>query len=200
MLQNLYDKMVEYGKYTRSNKISGLAQWNKVKPFLSKCGEVCEWKDDVKSYFVDMRSTLKIQECENEIKADDDKKRHDLWEKYHFYLQHSKIPTLNFTEGTLTRLMQIAYNAGQLEAEWNDKIYTNELKKYYTENNLKNMDTYMNKANLKKLENSLTDEIIENLEKIFGEMNEMKGGASDYYKQKYLKYKQKYLQSGKIMN
>lgn len=147
-----------------------------------------------------MKSTLKIQECENEIKADDDKKRHDLWEKYHFYLQHSKIPTLNFTEGTLTRLMQIAYNAGQLEAEWNDKIYTNELKKYYTENNLKNMGTYMNKANLKKLENSLTDEIIENLEKIFGEMNEMKGGASDYYKQKYLKYKHKYLQSSKIMN
>ncbi|QKF94790.1 hypothetical protein QKU48_gp1332 [Fadolivirus algeromassiliense] len=190
-LDNLFIQAKKYGKHTRTNKLDGLAQWNRLKGILIESKVVGKWNPQVKTFFVDMRSELKIQECENEIQIDDEKEKHDVWEKHHFYLQHARIPTLNFNDGKLVRLIQIAYNAGQLEALWDDLFYTPEMKRYYDENHLGDMETYMDITNLKLLNNSITDEIIAKLEQVFKDQ-QPKGGYYNY-EHKYLKYKNKYL-------
>ncbi len=180
-LNKLFNQVKEYGKYTRINKLDGLLQWNILKGILLTSDVKGEWNSEVKTFFIDMRSDLKIQECESETE------NHDIWEKHHFYLQHARIPTLNFNDAKLVRLIQIAYNAGQLEALWHDNFYTQKMRDYYDNNNLGNIETYMSEENLIKINNSITDEMIEKLENIFSEQ------ATKNYNNKYLKYKNKYL-------
>ena len=98
----LFNQIKSYGKNTRLNPDPtdekwGLTRWNKIKPILALSKKNVEWKPAVKDFFVDMRSTLKLIECEDEIQIKDSKERHMLWEKNHFYLQHARIPTLNYT-------------------------------------------------------------------------------------------------------
>ncbi len=190
-LENLFNQTKEYGKYTRINDLDGLEQWNVLKKILLKSDVKGEWNPKVKTFFVDMRSELKIQECENEIPGKNENDKHMLWEKNHFYLQHARIPTLNFSDAKLVRLIQIAYNAGQLETLHNDPFYTVKMKEYYNQNNLGNMETYMTNHDLVKLNDSITDEMTANFKKIF-EGCEIKGGTHEY-ERKYLKYKSKYL-------
>ncbi len=180
-LKKIFTQVKEYGKYTRINKLDGLLQWNKLKGILLMSDVKGEWNPKVKTFFIDMRSDLKIQECESETED------HNIWEKHHFYLQHARIPTLNFNDAKLVRLIQIAYNAGQLEALWNDNFYTQKMRDYYDQNNLKNIETYMSEDSLIKLNNSITNEMVENLEDVISEQ-EIKN-----YNNKYLKYKNKYL-------
>ena len=135
-VEKLFSLVKEYGYYTRKNDLDGLAQWNRLKNILLKSKIEGEWDQKVKQYFVEMRSDLKIQECENEIPIKNDLERKKMWEKHHFYLQHARIPTLNFKEPKLVRLLQIAYNAGQLQALWNDPFYTQLYKTYYENNKL----------------------------------------------------------------
>ena len=191
-LENLFDQIKEYGKYIRNNKPDqGGTAWGELKKILES-NVRGEWNPKVKEFFVYMRSDLKIQECENEIPIKDEVERHKMWEKHHFYLQHARIPTLNFNEASLTRLLQIAYNVGQLEAVWDDKFefYTYELKGYYNQNSLYKMETYMDNKSLIKLNDAITDDMIEKLYKILNQQV-MKGGS--IYKAKYIKYKNKYM-------
>lgn len=62
-----------------------------------------------------MKGKLGLKEEVCEIDVVDGKEQKIMWEKHHFYLQHARIPVLNFEEPKLYRLMQIAYNAGQLK-------------------------------------------------------------------------------------
>ena len=98
------------------------------------------------------------------------------------------IPTLNYNTPNLVRLMQIAYNAGQLKAAYNDEIYTPELKQYYKENNLDNIETYMDLESLQLLNDEITKEMMASVKALHNV--DMKGG----YKKKYFKYKNKYLE------
>ena len=129
-IKKLFDDIKKYGHYTREKKLDGFKQWIKLKSILSEIKTEGKWNPKVRDFFVEMRADLKLQECENELKGSDTEK-HETWEKHHFYLQHARIPTLNYSTPTLIRLMQIAYNAGQLKAAYNDEIYTSELKQYY---------------------------------------------------------------------
>ena len=191
-LNKLFKQTKSYGNHTRSNKLDGLKQWNKLKSILLESSVKGDWTPEVKTFFVEMRSTLKLQECADEIPIEDATERKQVWEKHHFYLQHARIPTLNFNDGKLVRLIQIAYNAGQLEALYDDPFYNKDLKTYYESNNLDKIETYMDKENLIKLNDSITDEMIEKLQEAFkGEQS----GGNKSYEYKYIKYKNKYLKS-----
>src|SRR5271169_1933539 len=65
----------------------------------------------------------------------------DVWEKHHFMLQHANIPSS--CECNFVRLMQIAYNCGQLAIVLEDKVFTEEMRHYYRDMELDKMTTYM---------------------------------------------------------
>lgn len=192
-IEELFEKIIGWGYNTRSKKLDGLKRWNIMKDILSQSKVKGSWNQKVKEYFVEMRSTLKIQECKDEFKGTPEDIQRE-WEKHHFYLQHARIPTLNFSEPTLVRLMQIAYNAGQLRAEWNNDFYNKDMRDFYGTNRLDNIHTYMNDESLVILNNSIDDQIMDDVNRRLSEENDvMSGGGDSVFVYKYLKYKQKYL-------
>jgi mannose-6-phosphate isomerase-like protein (cupin superfamily) len=86
---------------------------------------------------------------------------HDLWSKYHFYLQLARIPVKN--ELDLGRLLQIAYNLGQLSVHLNDDpIFTSKSKEYFEINQLNNINSYINLDG--KILNKLEKDRLNNIE------------------------------------
>ena len=161
-LSILFDKVKKYGHHTRSNNLDGLDQWNKLKQILTKFSTInTEWEPTIKIHYLHMKNELGIKE---EITETPD---HSTWQKHHFYLQHTRIPSLNPNDASIIRLMQIAFNAGQLQALWNDSFYTNEIKKYYLDNKFGEMGTYMTLDNLSKLNDCITGNVINDMNILF---------------------------------
>ena len=154
----LWVLVVEYGHEIRRKNVNGLEAWNKIKPLFEKVSVVGEWKEECcLKYYDEMKEILGVIEDEKGI----DKL---VWEKNHFYLQHGRIPYLNQSTPTLTRLMQIAFNDGQLYYEMitsNDPFYTKEWKDYYDTHNLGECKTYMSDGVLNTMK--LTDEDYETI-------------------------------------
>jgi hypothetical protein len=118
------------------------------------------WKGNIPTIFEEMKTKLGVHEFKEQIQESNEKLCHEIWELHHFYLQHARIPTLNLNEPTLTRLMQIAFNAGQLRACWNFPIYSEKLKAYYNDNNLQSIETYMESLFLDELNQQLPIELL----------------------------------------
>lgn len=192
-LSKLWDKVKEYGYNVRSKNLDGLASWNVIKKELIKNNAIGKWNIKIVGIYGFMKTKLGIKEEQCEINEKDEKIQKEIWEKYHFYLQHARIPVLNFEEPRLYRLMQVAYNAGQLKALFNDEFYTKDMKEYYADSKLSDMDSYMDDVYLMQIENSIDDELIENINIILTEQNSIGG----HYELKYYKYKAKYLKKNR---
>lgn len=180
-LQTAWDIVKKYGKHVRILKLDGLKAWNKIKPILLSIDTTGQWKSRIYEIYNHMKSTLGIVEKETDID-------HNTWEKHHFYLQHARIPNNNRKNPPFYRLLQIAYNAGQLEAIFDDPFYTAKLKKYYYDNKLNKLETYMSNTVLNLFEHSIDDLFLTQLNAI-ANIGLVGGG----YKAKYQKYKGKYL-------
>jgi hypothetical protein len=63
------------------------------------------------------------------------------WETHHWLLQHGRIVFYN--EFSPLRLCQIAYNSGQYIAARDSEHYLPEAKKYYSDNDLGSINTYV---------------------------------------------------------
>ena len=89
---------------------------------------------------------------------------HEKWSEYNFYLQLIRIPYKNKLD--LIRLLQIAYNLGQLSCYLNDTdVYNEEAIKYYDINKLGNINSYIKLVDnniLYQQINNYIDEIISN--------------------------------------
>lgn len=158
----LFKKVKTYGYFTRTNNLDGLEQWEKLKQVLSKYPIIkIKWDSAIKIHYSYMKNELHIKEDITETPD------HETWQKHHFYLQHARIPTLNPNEANIIRLMQIAYNVGQLQALWDDEFYTDKLKKYYLDYKLGEMTTYMTIDNLTKLNDSITDDLTNDMNILF---------------------------------
>lgn len=148
-LQNMWDAIIDFGYKVRKSGEDGLESWNKIKKCLITVSTSGQWNPEIKNVYTYMKNDLGIKEelseCDNKV----------TWEKNHFYLQHARILTLNFDEPKVYRLMQIAYNVGQLRAIFDDDFYTVEMKKYYNENELDDMTTYMSLESLESINNSI---------------------------------------------
>ena len=70
-----------------------------------------------------------------------EKDGNDTWEQQHFYLQLVRIPKNN--QLSLLRLCQIAYNIGQYKATLSDGIYSEIAIKYFDDNNMDDINTYV---------------------------------------------------------
>lgn len=165
-LLKIWNLVKVYGYHVRSHNLDGLQYWNFLKEHLKKNKIKKEWKTEAISRFNIMTSTLNFYEHEDDEFFKGNK---FVWELHHFYLQHSRIPYKNADDANFVRLIQIAYNAGQLAVDINNakysKIYDDNKKNYYVENKLEHIESYMDENVLIEIENES-----ENLEEIFSEI------------------------------
>lgn len=172
-LTDLWNCVKKYGYNVRINKLDSLASWNAIKKELINSNAIGKWDKKIVGVYAHMKIKLGIKEEQCEINEADEKLQKEIWEKHHFYLQHSRIPILNINEPKLYRLMQVAYNAGQLKALFDDEFYTENMKTFYKENKLSEISTYMNIKYLQQMEESIDDTNIINIKNI---ENSIKGG------------------------
>jgi hypothetical protein len=192
-LYDLFNTVIEYGKQVRSRGLDGLDMWNKIKKLFSADTGNCEWniKRTINGESIsDLSAIYDYVHDELGMKGgDEDQDVVDKaeWEKYHFFLQLIRIAKKN-PDCSLMRLMQVAYNVGQLQADYEDPAYTAKVKEFYDSHQMQSLRAYVNpawctfgSADLQKL-----------VAKVKSNMPSDMTGGSDIYYRKYLKYKAKY--------
>jgi len=160
-IHNLWDSIIKYGYRTRSNNMNGLERWNLVKEIIPNMN--IEWTDKSRKIYDDLKNlNVDSSESSEELTF---KLSHSEWEKQHFLIQHGRIIYKN-KNGTIVRLMQIAYNIGQFKAENEREKYSDNIIKYYNDNKLDDINTYI------KLDNKIDFRIISMTNK--GQLNMLK--------------------------
>ena len=162
MLTKLFNDLISYGRFVRSKKLNGLDYWNKIKDIIKKYNPVSinttlgeEWTisrifngeqiyrqtDNLSEIYTFVHDILRMYgEESDDVKYHLD---HDLWSKYHFYLQLARIPANNKLD--LGRLLQIAYNLGQLSVHLHlDPVFTSDTITYFQINKLNDINSYIN--------------------------------------------------------
>ena len=138
LLEELWISMIKFGERTRAGNMNGLERWNLVKEFIPNIKII--WKESSKKIYNDL-VRLGVNNSEG---WDESGLSHTEWERQHFLLQHGRIINKN-PEGSIVRLLQIAYNIGQfkVEASGERNPYTEEQMNYYKENKLDELWTYI---------------------------------------------------------
>jgi len=135
LLEELWISIIKYGERTREGNMNGLERWNLVKELIPNVKIV--WKESAKKIYDDLLKLGVNHKDESESGLS-----HTDWEKQHFLSQHGRIIYKN-PDGNLVRLYQIAYNIGQFKVEDRINPYTEEQMKYYKENKLDELWSYI---------------------------------------------------------
>jgi hypothetical protein len=133
---------------------------------------------------------MKLFDIEDNDKDELPPEQHKYWEVTHFFFQHGRIPFKNKESLTLVRLMQLAYNAGQLNAEKTNKYNTKERQKYYKSKKLNSYKTYIPTHIANRLKEKLNNtQIIEDVERVSN--NLIVGGGKNIQRMdmKHVEYK-----------
>lgn len=140
-----FANMVKYGKTVRGLKKNGLELWNSAKEGLPNVSVT--WKPEAFGYYEKLRNLG--------VTGDDGDEKNGSWEPHHFLVQLGRI-VKNNPEGNFIRLMQIAYNIGQLTCELEldeareergeQTIYTDEIVNFFDDNNLDSIESYVSVA------------------------------------------------------
>lgn len=198
-MEQLFEKVIEYGRLVRANKLDGLKAWNDIKGLFESQIACREWNivrtikgadtSDIQSIYDYVHGDLGMNGDDS-----DDKSNHDVWSKKHFFLQLIRI-IKNNPDYSFVRLAQIAYNIGQLSNHIDSEpLYEGDALTYYYGNKLNEISSYIDvdKCDVKS---DKLEELIEKLDEKISEIKKQSGGNSDSkYYNKYLKYKEKYLQ------
>ena len=165
MLGLLFENVKVYGRYVRTNRLDGLEYWNRVKLFLSRL-EQKEGLDELNKIIgnkwtieVKLNSTKKssnIEEIYEFVRGDGKDKlkiygeegdeetkslEHSVWEQNHFFLQLVRIP--KNSQLNLIKLLQVAYNLGQLSVCLENGIFSSDSINYFKSNNLDKLESYI---------------------------------------------------------
>jgi len=154
IIYDLWEAYLNYGYLIRKNDQDGLAAWNKLKDSFPSFDLVWIEKSNL---YLQQLIELGVSNEENPEKAGMTVLE---WERNHFLIQHGRIINQN-KEGSIRRLLQIAYNAGQFRAELEKNIYPCEQLKYYIVNDLSKVTSYINKIS------KIPDDVIEKLLEFF---------------------------------
>jgi hypothetical protein len=196
-IDKIFQKVIDYGKIVRSSGKDGLEAWNNIKNLFDDQLNCEKWtierivNDKVMTNINDIYdyvyNTLDMKGDEYDDKID-----HELWEKKHFFLQLIRI-IKNNPEFSFRRLMQIAYNIGQLSNYIdNDPLFAGEPKKYFYDNDLYKISAYVDFSKCTAFVTEDVMELNDELENEIIKLSLKSGGGNNYY-EKYIKYKNKYL-------
>lgn len=174
-LHDLWNKTYEKGYEVRKSGKNGLNEWQPLKKEYmeilkdTKFPVKGEIKENVEKYLIIGDDKQDLQDCK--FKYNDSTLDNKI-DYHHFFIQHFRIPYLEGYDLSVLKFLQIAYNAGQLKASFENGDYDNmpNIKKFYNDHKLDQPDTFVKKDSL----------------------NILIGGKKDY-RHKYLKYKLKYM-------
>ena len=203
-MEELFDKVIEYGKFVRENNLDGLEAWVGIKG-LFDTGIICAgWNinrniggketSDINEIYEYVYNELGIKGED----TDDDKsttESHLSWEKKHFLLQLIRIiKNIPGNKFSFVRLGQIAYNIGQISVYIDsDPIYERDPRDYYYSNELDKLKSYIDIKSC-TIDPEKLKKLIEIIDEKLNELKRLKKGGGDLnYYNKYYKYKQKYL-------
>jgi hypothetical protein len=136
LLQELWISMIKFGERTREGNMNGLERWNLVKELIPNVKIL--WIKSAKKIYDDL---IKLG-VNNSEEWEESGLSHTDWERQHYLLQHGRIIYKN-PDGSVVRLLQIAYNIGQFKVEVRRKPYTEEQMKYYRDNKLDDIWSYI---------------------------------------------------------
>jgi len=153
-LLDLFSVVIEYGKYVRTNALDGLLYWNKIKDFVNaqnpsgidnKIGP--GWNLNLLIDGIQINNKEVIYNYVHDTlnmrgEEDDSKEDKNYWDQCHFFLQLIRIPKNNSL--TLLKLLQVAYNLGQLSItlRTNPTLFNSKVLTYFDSNRLENIETY----------------------------------------------------------
>jgi hypothetical protein len=145
-LQEIWVYAYNAGYICRKSSKDGLATWQPLKrQFSAEEYKNCELP--ISDKILSLMNQLVVGDDEADLTDSHITINGQLYantvEKYHFIVQHLRIPYLNKTSLTICKFAQIAYNAGQAKAEHENGGYDAELWKFYEENELGNWRTYI---------------------------------------------------------
>ena len=184
-INELWDNIINSSNEIRSeNKnLDGLKYWKHIKNIIKDINSVpnknIEWNKDhikIKTKFY------------NKFNLSEKDKNNNLIENNHFLLQLINIPYKDDNIPSFKRLIQIALNIGQLKSSLDS--YSKEIQDFIKKHKLFKIDTYMNKKMYKNY--IVCDVDILKVSDILISLNKnppLVGG----FREKYLKYKLKYL-------
>lgn len=180
-------------------EINGKAIWGKIEEKIKDIAiDNLEYNETLKPIYTEMDKIINkydMNRDNNEFKIISN----------HFFMQLKNLVTTksNF-KIQLNRVLQLAYNVGQLSVflenteKYDDieKTKLNEINEMVMKDRLDVLDTYISIENQNKI-----NKVLENISFDFRDFNDLEkigknqeGGNVLNYKQKYLKYKQKYLE------
>jgi len=157
-MEKLFNTVINYGYYVRFNNLNGLDAWNTIKALINTNQEL---NTNISSIIGHWNITLNINgenisdipliynHLKNEMNLhgdDKDQEEYKLsdeqWQRNHFYLQLARIPKNNSCN--LLRLLQVAYNIGQLVCEMKRKNFTSDYISFFLMNRLYSINTFVN--------------------------------------------------------
>lgn len=106
------------GFKTRGCGYNGLIEWkNLCATYSSEVLDTpVEWTDEVKTFY-DIFRDLDVTGDDSDLGSDHNHPDHKKWENHHFLIQAGGRIVKNNPNGTMRRLLQIAYNIGQYNAQ-----------------------------------------------------------------------------------
>lgn len=146
---DLWNAVEEYGYTTRKTRMDGLSNWRLVKSsfealkfdsmdkvtmtnqFIKFASAQVFQVDDLIDY-TDLKMTINDTMLDNTI------------ETHHFLIQHFRIPMIEKYNLNLVKILQLAYNIGQLRSVFeNEAVYSDVIKNFYDDANLRHIITYL---------------------------------------------------------
>ena len=178
--QSLWNHVSNVGYVVRKNGFDGLKMWQPFKDFYSQY-EIAGYEQYVPINENIKQLTKQINYFSEDVNHEDVVIKINNIEVYnsnetdHFIIQHFRIPSM-MNRLPLVKILQIAYNVGQARAEFEKETYNGDIRKFYTENKLSEISTF------------IPQEISR-----YDIVSKSSFGGYDINQHKYKKYKTKYL-------
>lgn len=140
------------GIAVRKSGGNGLDLWQPLKSFFNNCYlqdyDKISVNNNIKKLAEDIDFTFSNDAMDDAIVKIDGKEYKNKFEVHHFFVQHFRIPLLEKEKLSMTKLMQIAYNAGQFKSARDQGDYKDDEKMldFYDKNDLSNITTFIDKS------------------------------------------------------
>lgn len=84
IIEEIWDKVYDYGLNVRKNNIDGFQAWNKIKPILKKYNQAGEWLPEATDRYQELtKDPFNIVDEENNKECSEERKLE--WEVKHFF-------------------------------------------------------------------------------------------------------------------
>jgi hypothetical protein len=154
----LFHNVVKYGYVIRKYRLDGKHAWSNLEKQIDTCDFSLGGWTSLSYKFYDDLINMGVVEHKTSLMTKEE------WLYHHFLLQHGRLARKDCFVG---RLLQIAYNAGQLayclKTRQGSYVYTHKLISYYVLNSMGAAETYVDLNHIKLNEITNCSSCLENV-------------------------------------